>query len=486
MPQVQLPSLTEMNQGNAAFSTANPGYAFDDNKGIDLLFRAATQTASYNWAKHQEIEQRKADVFKNIRDLSAVEVMPEDRKVLDEEAKSALKLLLDPSIFSGGNEAGRQEYEAKFNDLARKTYTSKQDKLHRDIDRKIMAENPEYQNPPNQIYVDEEFGKMPLGSRTYNGIIPTPTVDYTIIRKAAQPGGIRKLEDKFEIGDYTTENGQQVFKPNANGKWLATTTGATESVPEVITQNFKDLVGTPQFRKVIKPDLDYQYKWVLTPEERKKYTKADGTVDYELMLKPQIDLAIAESVATPGTTKYDDNPFVLQAQKDAAAKERARIHAANSPNNETPVTRNIYEGLKTHILDPTKPSILVGDKNNQKVIGKPLNQLSSEQAQAVLEVARRYNKDYGVADVFVSVKDGELVIVDKKKANIPKEGTKMATKDLANYEIPKEAILPPLTKQDIDLISNQTLGNPSQKEVIEQNKKLKKENQRLVVSGAEF
>ncbi len=312
-----------------------PGENYGHNEGLNLLFQAATQQARRNLIKHQEIEQRKTDVFKNLGDLSSVQVMPEDRQQLNDQFKEVAKYLLDPSIFSGGNEAGRAAYEQKFEDLARKTYTSKQDFLMHSMNKKIIAENPEYQNAPNAQYL-AAYPKTPLGSRTYDGMIPTPKFDYEKgIVIPSQIGAVKDVPDVFEIGDVVTRpDGTQDFTLNPNGKW----TRETNKVQSVDAGQIEKQANflKEQMWGVIKPDLDFKFQHVYTPELKKKFSvNGDGvTPDYDKMYQPVIDLAISTAKSKAGDTKFHKNDVLQFEDSEAGKNYRARLHAAKPGSTE--------------------------------------------------------------------------------------------------------------------------------------------------------
>lgn len=331
MASPYLPSFSELNQGGqAALGTVDPGVRYGQNQGIDLLFRAATQQANMRWLKKQEIDRRKEEVFKTLKDLSQIQYMPEDRDVIRQKFAEAVSAIT-PNAFNGTDDAAYMNLQKKTLDFSNTVNQSKQDKLNYDIDKKVIAENPEFQNNPNTRYIDA-FPKMKLGERTYNRLIPTPAFDPSIIGQAAAVGKLKGIADNERtIGDYVMENGQQVFKANPNGKWIQDVSGGTIVDDEGYDRDWDMLVSYPAANRTIKAALDFTFQEELTPEQRKAVTLPDGTPDYVKMMKPWKEMYRPK--ATARTIKYDDNPFALQQLKGQQAMARLREKVAASKAN---------------------------------------------------------------------------------------------------------------------------------------------------------
>lgn len=357
--QPYIPTIGELTQGgNPALGVTQPGQNYGTNEGLGLLFRAATHQANMNWLKHQEIEARKADVFKNIRDLSALSVMPNDREMLGKEMGEVMKIALDPDVFNGRNDAKRREFEAKVAQWGARVNMSKQDYLNGTIDRKILSENPEYQNPLNQKEV-EKYWNSKLGEREYNKIIPTPVFDANPIWAAAAARATTPIAgEELQVGDLVMENGVQVFKLNPNGKRQRKLTGgATVDDKLYVDTALNMTVRNPQVFATQKPALEFQFQ-ILPEEVQKTLLKPDGTIDYEKMIMPAI--IAAKPKPTDRVASFDDDKFALEAQRAANAK------ALNDADNYAAMARTMA-GINAR-KDELKDAAKAGDKGAQQVL----------------------------------------------------------------------------------------------------------------------
>lgn len=397
MAQPYLPSFSELNQGGqAALGTTQPGTNYARNEGLDLLFRAATNQSAQRWQKKQEIDRRKEDVFKNLRDLSAVAYMPEDRGVIKEKMSKAISLI-SPNVFNGTDDAAWQAFNTAALDYSNAVNRSKQDLLNYEIDKKTIQDNPEFANRPNEDYLSA-YVKAPLGERTYNRLIPTPVFDFKPLALAASQGAVTGIAgDELEVGDLAMQNGQQVFTPSKNGRYQRTLSGGTNVNLDQYRGQFDELVSNPAYSPKVHRYLDYVYQYELSPEQKKAATNADGTPNYTLLTE-NIRESLAPT-ATARTAKYDESQFALQAQKDAADLQQEAMRQAGMDrrakwDNEAQVTAASKKGDKTAqqlTTDATtfadsiynrvsNSNIKIGSRNVRAI---PVAQLSPEEQQVL-------------------------------------------------------------------------------------------------------
>ena len=405
--------------------------------------------------------------------------MPEDKQMLSKQMGDLLKQITDPSIFTGANEAARLKFEADTADWGAKVHNSKQDFLNREIDKKTLAEHPEYQNAPNSEYIDQ-YGPMPLGSRQYNRLVPTPKFDYIPLVKASQVDGTKGLPDALRIGDVTNlPDGTQSFKLNPNGHYTEVTSGATQVDEKQIRDNFKRLTTDPVMFPTIKAHLNYVYQYETPPEKRKDF-QTDGQIDYDKLLKPIEDYAVSSAKASEGKKDYKPSDFAKLAITEAGKNKRAAMHAANE--TEPPVTRDVFTGLyraARYGEGGAKTTNVEG-----KEVGVNLSSLDLAKQNALLEIGRKsLGNEIGIKDLLLRYDpaDGKLKLLDARKIT-------SKTPKRKGWKIPSDAFIVDVNEVDVNLGANQTLGNKSQTQVVKEGQQGQQPQkiQRVIVDAEDF
>ncbi len=113
----------------------------------------------------------------------------------------------------------------------------------------------------------------------------------------------------------------------------------------------------------------------------------------------------------------------------------------------------------------------------ERILGAPLNSLPEDQAKPLMEIVRSKDKDLSFEDVGVAYENGHVVLYNAAKAGISNKTTP-AVKNTPGYKklvenvfkngIPESAVIGRPTQVELDLIGNQTLGNKSQLQVVEE------------------
>jgi hypothetical protein len=149
-------------------ATGEPAVVYDQSEMVRNLNQAAQFKAQQDWNKYQFFVKNLQEVYKNIDDVQAMEVMTEDRDYLKaESAKVFSDILKDPrAIYS-------PELQQKIGKLKSEATESKQNKIFDFAHRQFINQNPELNTDENKLVIDE-YRTKPLGQRkAYSLNMPT-------------------------------------------------------------------------------------------------------------------------------------------------------------------------------------------------------------------------------------------------------------------------------------------------------------------------
>jgi hypothetical protein len=150
----------------------------DQSEMVRNLNQSAQFKAQQDWQKYQFFVKNLQDVYKNVDDINAMDVMTEDRDYLKgESAKVFSDILKDPrAIYS-------PELQQKIGKLKSEATESKQNKIFDFAHRQFINQNPELNTDENKQTI-EAFRTKPLGQRqAYTLNMPT-LFDYDAFKQS--------------------------------------------------------------------------------------------------------------------------------------------------------------------------------------------------------------------------------------------------------------------------------------------------------------
>lgn len=167
MPEPSLQEITNV-AVDPERGTGEPAVVYDQSEMVRNLNQSAQFKAQQDWQKYQFFVKNLQDVYKNVDDINAMQVMTEDKKYLEgESAKVFSDILKDPkAIYS-------PELQQKIGKLKSEATESKQNQIFDLAHRQFINQNPELNTDENKQTIDG-FRAKPLGQRkAYSLNMPT-------------------------------------------------------------------------------------------------------------------------------------------------------------------------------------------------------------------------------------------------------------------------------------------------------------------------
>lgn len=169
-----------------------PAAPFDNRLMLQQLHENSKLRAENTWKKYNLFQQQLGELFKNIDDISGLEVLSNDKEKLDIDRKNLLNSIWkNPKEFFGsGNMKKRADIEGLLSKYRTTATQSKQDSLIHEAHQKLLETNPELNTPDNRKIVDD-FIKQPLGSRKLPALrMPVIFDPSQILKSTLGTGGI--------------------------------------------------------------------------------------------------------------------------------------------------------------------------------------------------------------------------------------------------------------------------------------------------------
>lgn len=208
-------SLSQINSftADATLGSGQPAVVIDNSQAINNVLQAANIKAEYDWNKYQQFLKNQDNFYKNLGDLSKIEVATQDRRAIINGYKNILAQALEhPEIFHGRNQRLFGELQGASAQLMQDATESKLNRLYDLSNQQYLSKNPELQTPEN-IQKLQEFWKQPLGQRenyilTLPGLFNPDELAKTINEQIEQP-----YSETLLIGGLEGEGEQQKRLP---------------------------------------------------------------------------------------------------------------------------------------------------------------------------------------------------------------------------------------------------------------------------------
>lgn len=160
-------SLSQINAFNPdpQLGSGQPSVVIDNSQAINNVLNAANIKANYDWQKYQQFLTNQQNFYKNLGDLSKVEIATPDRPAIMSGYKQILQQAMEhPEIFHGRNQKLFGELQAASGQLMQQATESKVNRLYDLSNREYLAKNPELNTQENAQKI-QEYWSQPLGNR---------------------------------------------------------------------------------------------------------------------------------------------------------------------------------------------------------------------------------------------------------------------------------------------------------------------------------
>lgn len=161
-----------------------PNVPFDNRGLISQLNENARFQAENTWKKYNAFQEQLGNLFKNIQDISGLEVMDADKEKLDMDRKDVLDSIYNSpkEFFGSGNMKRRMELEGKLAKYRTDATASKNNNLIHQAHQKLLEATPELNTEENRNIIDQ-YSQQPLGARKLPSLVMPTVFDANAVLK---------------------------------------------------------------------------------------------------------------------------------------------------------------------------------------------------------------------------------------------------------------------------------------------------------------